>query len=381
MCERLNDKEEFASRIEEAEIKAPVETDVFWWKTFPELTEVERKTFELVFEQGMDLDEVAGEMGLLLANVFQHFKSGMRRYVISLEEIRQTEANMEDLQPNGLTTSEQIETVQIPQATKGKRTDMDSFIQSQLNKIVWTFFPKRSDLQNRVDELALRHNLTVDEIEHLTFLAKSAQEDGNQRRVKVVLSDPLFFLDRKQESVSEPVKYLPDTYGELKVPHFGLEKKEEVNPKQHLKACYQIIEQQERRIKTLEAETTHRILTSSEFPRQTDFILMQRPWGSVKFNVATRTVGSEEVGFVRLTLKERAILDALVRCAGIPLDKKNVMTLVSSREAIADDNRALWVSISRLRKKLWKISPLLAKRLRTIRDFGYLWEDESFSSG
>ncbi len=108
---------------------------------------------------------------------------------------------------------------------------------------------------------------------------------------------------------------------------------------------------------------------------------MQRPWGSVKFDATTGIVGSEGVGFVRLTLKERAILDALVRCAGIPLDKKNVMTLVSSREATADDNRALWVSISRLRKKLWKISPLLAKRLRTIRDFGYLWEDESFSSG
>ena len=381
MSERLNDKEEFTSRIEETGIRAPVETDVFWWKTFPELTEVERKTFELVFEQGMDLDEVAEEMKLLLANVFQHFKSGMRRYVISLEEIRQTEANMEDLQPNGLTTSEQIETVQIPQATKGKRTDVDSFMQSQLNKIVWTFFPKRSGLQNRVDKLALRHNLTVDEIEHLTFLAKSAQENGNQRRFEIVLTDPLFFLDRKQESVSEPVKYLPDTYGELKVPHFGLKKKEEVSPKQQLKACHQIIEQQEERIKTLEVEITHRLLTSSEFLRQTDFILMQRPWGSVKFNATARTVGSEEVGFVRLTLKESAILDALVRCAGIPLDKKNVITLVSSREVIVGDNRALWVSISRLRKKLWKISPLLAKRLRTIRDFGYLWEDESFSSG
>jgi hypothetical protein len=372
MCERLNDKEEFASRIEEAEIKAPVETDVFWWKTFPELTEVERKTFELVFEQGMDLDEVAEEMGLLSANVFQYFKSGMRRYVISLEEIRQTEANMEDLQPNGLTTSEQIEVVQVPQVTEGKRTGIDSFMQTQLNKIVWLFFPKESGLQN---------NLTVDEIEHLTFLAKSAQENGNQRRFEIVLTDPLFFLDRKQESVSEPVKYLPDTYGELKVPHFGLKKKEEVSPKQQLKACHQIIEQQEERIKTLEVEITHRLLTSSEFLRQTDFILMQRPWGSVKFNVATRTVGSEEVGFVRLTLKESAILDALVRCAGIPLDKKNVITLVSSREVIVGDNRALWVSISRLRKKLWKISPLLAKRLRTIRDFGYLWEDESFSSG
>lgn len=381
MSERLNDKEEFTSRIEETGIRAPVETDVFWWKTFPELTEVERKTFELVFEQGMDLDEVAGEMRLLSANVFQHFKSGMRRYVISLEEIRQTEANMEDLQPNGLTTSEQVEVVQVPQVTEGKRADTNSFMQTQLNKIVWLFFPKESGLQNRVDKLALRHNLTVDEIEHLTFLAKSAQEDGNQRRFEIVLTDPLFFLDRKQESVSEPVKYLPDTYGELKVPHFGLKKKEEVSPKQQLKACHQIIEQQEERIKTLEVEITHRLLTSSEFLRQTDFILMQRPWGSVKFNVATRTVGSEEVGFVRLTLKESAILDALVRCAGIPLDKKNVITLVSSREVIVGDNRALWVSISRLRKKLWKISPLLAKRLRTIRDFGYLWEDESFSSG
>ncbi len=381
MCERLNNEEEFASRIEEAGIKAPVGTDVFWWKTFPELTEVERKTFELVFEQGMDLDEVAGEMKLLSANVFQHFKSGMRRYVISLEEIRQTEAIVEDLQPNGLTTSEQIETVQILQATKGKRTDVDSFMQSQLNKIVWLFFPEGLGLQNRVNKLALRHNLTVDEIEHLTFLAKSAQEDGNQRRVNVVLSDPLFFLDRKQESVSGPVEYLSDAYDELKMPHFGLEQKEEVSPKQHLKACYQIIEQQERRIKTLEAETTHRILTSSEFLRQTDFILMQRPWGSVKFNVAARTVGSEEVGFVRLTPKERAILNVLVRYAGIPLDKKIIKTLVGSEEVIINDDRVLWVSISRLRKKLRKISPLLAKKLRAIWRFGYLWEDESFSSG
>jgi len=62
--------------------------DLFWWRTFPDLTAIERKVLSLAFDEGFNLEGLAEEMGTLPRNIIRHLFSGFRKYSIYLNDLK-----------------------------------------------------------------------------------------------------------------------------------------------------------------------------------------------------------------------------------------------------------------------------------------------------
>lgn len=96
--------------------------------------------------------------------------------------------------------------------------------------------------------------------------------------------------------------------------------------------------------------------------------------GGLMLDLATRKVFKGEV-LVELTNSEYKVLACLLQSAGKVLSKDELTTRALGRK-ITPYDRSIDMHISNLRSKLWKDDETNS-RIKTIRGYGYIFEDES----
>ncbi len=252
-------------------------------------------------------------------------------------------------------------------------------------KAIVTYLPGEWELQREVVQLVLRYNFIADEVSRLAFLIGNTHKDGDERKLRLILQDPILFIGEKEYSrPGHGLSQVPldrekgkrdvaEVPAETIYTYHDLQKSETFGTlKERLKVYEEIIRKQGQRIGALEAQVRS---PSTEGERNDNTIqtLLQREWGAITYDTRTDEVGCEALGYVRLSRTEGPIFRELLRYSGTPLDAKAFILLINKGVYVPNDDQTLATHINRIKGKFSTLSPLLAEKLENVSGRGYMW--------
>lgn len=101
---------------------------------------------------------------------------------------------------------------------------------------------------------------------------------------------------------------------------------------------------------------------------------MHRASNTWKYRSATRTLVCPSGRTIELTHKEASLIDLLIRNAGHPVSRRDIIRKAFGEDPLHYDERRLEAIVSRLRKKIRGQSPL-QQPITVAHAFGYIFSD------